>query len=213
VRVLRRLARWRAGVPALARKVARVGVPLALVVLLVRGCRDERGPTRALELGTGLRATAEVEARGIDGVWKACDYAPLTGSYVCGGLAVAYDAMANLLNDAPPSWGFNTPAILASAYAPGVELRVRLRARLDGRYWTAVSEDQISLEVAGEQAREIDRAIVDYEDKGEREVVLRAAIPMTWWAFTFVREDTLLPDRAHLRRPPAEAPAELRAIR
>jgi hypothetical protein len=213
VRVLRRLARWRAGVPALARTAARVGVPLALVALLVRGCRDERGPVLALELGSGLRGTAEVEARGFDGAWKACDYARLTGSYVCDGLVVAYDAMANLLNDAPPSWGFNTPAIIASAYAPGVELRVRLGGVLAGRYWTAVSEGQVLLEVSGEEAREIDRAIIDYVDKGERAIVLRAPVPMTWWSFTFVREDTLLPRRAHLRRPPEEPPAEVRAIR
>jgi hypothetical protein len=214
-RVLRRLARLRgrarAGLPRLLRAAARIGVPLLLLALLVRGCRDEHRPARALELGSGLRGTATVEARGPDGAWRTCGYARLPGSYVCDGLAVAYDAMAGLLNDAPPSWGFNTPAIAASAYVPGVELRVRLRERLAGRYWMAASEGTVALRVGDEPARDVDRAILDYADAGERSIELRAAIPTTWWSFTFVREDTLFSPRDHLRGPPAEPPPELSA--
>ncbi len=210
----RRRARLRARSPRLAGTAARIGVPLALFALLLRGCRDERRPARSLELGTGLRATATVEARGPDGVWATCGYARLTGSHVCDGLLVAHDAMGSLLNDAPPSWGFNTPAISASAYVPGVEMRIRLRARLDGRYWMAASEGTVSIRVDGEPERDLDRAIIDYAGGGgERTIELRAAIPETWWSFTFVREDTILPRRAHLRAPPASPPPELRAHR
>jgi len=33
------------------------------------------------------------------------------------------------------------------------------------------------------------------------------------WSFTFVREDTILPDRPYLEGPPEVAPPEVRAIR
>jgi hypothetical protein len=213
VRILRRAARLRARAPRLAGVAVQIGVPLALFALLLRGCIDERRPARALELGTGLRATATVEARGFDGAWEECGYSRLTGSYTCEGLLVAYDAMAALLNDAPPSWGFNTPAIAASAYVPGVEMRVRLRARLAGRYWMAVSEHTAAVDVEAEAPRVVDRAIAEYADGGEREIEIRAAIPVTAWSFTFVREDTLMTPREHLRVPPKEAPAEVRRIR
>jgi hypothetical protein len=213
VRALRRLARLRARLPRLAGTAARIAVPLALFALLLRGCRDERRPARALELGVGLRSAATVEARGPDGAWRTCGYARLTGTHVCDGLLVAHDAMANLLNDAPPSWGFNTPAITASAYIPGVEARIRLRARLAGRYWMAVSEGTVSVRVDGEPERDLDRAVLDYAGGGERTIELRAAVPETWWSFTFVRQDTILPRRDHLRSPPASPPPELGTIR
>lgn len=215
VRALRRLARLRARTlrRLTVSAVARIGVPLVLFALLVRGCRDERRPVRALELGSGLRGTATVEARGADGSWQTCGYSRLTGSYVCAGLLVAQDAMASLLNDAPPSWGFNTPGISASASTSGVEMRVRLHERLAGRYWMAASEGTVSLEIDGEARRDVDRGIVEYADAGERRIELRAAIPKTWWTFTFVREDTLITPRDHLRPPPTEPPAAVRAIR
>ncbi|HWO19728.1 MAG TPA: hypothetical protein VNO30_13175 [Kofleriaceae bacterium] len=211
VRILRHLARLRARARRLARPAVRIGVPLALVALVARGCRDEYRPALALELGAGLRGTATVEARGADGAWHDCGYTLWTGGYVCPGLAVAYDAMAGLLNDAPPSWAFNTPAIAASAFVPGVELRVRLRERLAGRYWMAASEGTARLAVSGEPGRDVDRTIVDYADTGDRSIELRAAIPTAWWSFTFVREDTLFPPREHLRAPPDEPPPELGA--
>jgi hypothetical protein len=219
VRALRGLVRLRVGVPWLVRGAARIGVPLALLALAVRGCRDELRPARALELGAGVRATAVVEARGADGAWQGCAYSRVTSAYVCEGLLMAYDGIAGLLNDALPSWGFNTPAIVATAYAPGVEVRIRLRARIAGRYWTAVSEGRYELAIEGEPEREIDRAVLDYGDEDEdgdrgreRGVELRAVVPMSWWALTFVREDTLIPPREHLRAPPEEPPPALRAI-
>lgn len=210
IRILRRLARARTRLPRLAHLAARVGIPLALFILLIRGCADERRPARALELGTGLRATASVDARGDGGPWQSCDYARLTAVYACDGLVVAYDAMANLLNDAPPSWGFNTPAIYATAYVPGVELRIRLRERLAGRYWMAANTRAATVDISGEEPRAVERTIVDYADTGERTIEIRAPVPTSWWSFTFIREDALLPSRKHLRPPPDEPPPELR---
>jgi hypothetical protein len=214
VRILRRAAAVRARLRGRGALAARIGVPLGLLVLLVRGCSDELGAARSLELGTGLRPTASVEARmGGAGAWQTCGYSPLTAIYTCDGLVFAYDGMAALLNDAPPSWGFNTPAIIAAAYGPGVELRVRLHARLAGRYWMAASDHTATLEVSGEAQRVVDRAIVEYTDDGERTIEVRATVPTTSWQLTFVREDTLLTPREHLRQPPKEAPPELRGVR
>ena len=107
--------------------------------------------------------------------------------------------------------------VLTQAAAPdaGALLRgCRERAkRLEGRYWMAASEGAADLEVSGEPVHAVDRSILDYADTGERSIELRAAIPMTWWSFTFVREDTLITPRDHLRAPPQDAPAEVRAIR
>jgi hypothetical protein len=211
-RGLRVLAGWRRRWPAVGAVAIRAGVPLALVVLVVRGSRDAGDDTRALELGSGLRATASVEARKLDGAWQACDYSRLTGAYDCDGLVVASDATANLLNDAVPSWGFIAPAITASAYTPGVEIRIRLRAKLSGAYYAAVSDDEAELRVEGEASRTLRRERLVYDDRGERTVEIRGNVPMTSWAFSFVREDTLLPPRPFLDGPPDAAPPEVRAI-
>ena len=211
-RALRVLAGWRARWPRLGAVAIRAGVPLALVALAARGCREAGDDARALELGGGLRATASVEARKLDGAWQDCDYSRLTGEYDCDGLLEARDATANLLNDAVPSWGFVTPAITASADTLGVEIRVRLRARLSGAYYAAVSEDEAELVVEGEPSRTIRRERLVYDDRGERAIKIRGRVPMTSWAFTLVREDTLLPPRPFLDGPPDDAPPEVRAI-
>ena len=212
VRVLRRLAwarRRAAGAVGLA---IRIGVPLGLGILIVRGCRDDRQPIRALALGHGARATASVEARVVGDAWQACDYVRVSGAFHCDGLVTAYDATASLLNDAAPSWGFVTPAIVASADTNGVEMRVRLRARLDGTYAAAVSEGTVELATDDAPARTFERGTLDYADIGERTIELRALVPTTSWAFTFVREDTIVPPRPFLVGPPDAAPGEVRAI-
>ncbi|MBS1121809.1 MAG: hypothetical protein H6Q90_4037 [Deltaproteobacteria bacterium] len=211
--VLRRLARARGRLPKLVRVAAVYGVPLVLVVLVARGCRDAGRPVDALALGTGLRGNARVEARADDGAWQTCGYSSWQGAYLCDGLLVAFDGMTTLLNDATPSWAFNTPGLLASADRTGVEMRVRFHEQLAGTYWTATSGDSVTLDVSGEATRVIDRAIIDYADLGERFLELRARVPTTWWSFTFVREPTLVPERAFLAKPPAGPPAEVSAIR
>ncbi len=211
VRVLRRLAILHRKTPALAKVAAQVGVPLALVLLLARGCVDRAGPTKALELGSGLRAEATVEARLTDGDWETCGYSAVTATYSCDQLLVAYDGMAALLNDAAPSWGFNTPAIVASAHRDSVEMRIRLRARLDGTYWAAAS-DTASFKVQNASPRAIDREILVYSDDDARTIEIRAAVPTTTWQFTMVREDTIVPPRPFLAGPPATAPREVSGI-
>ncbi len=209
LRVLRRLVVLRRKLPS-TRKVATIGVPLVVVILLARGCADASGPVKALELGSGLTAAASVEARLDGGEWQRCDYQRLQGTYLCDGLLSAYDGMTSLLNDAMPSWGFNTPGLIASADVPGVEMRVRWREHLAGTYWTATTGEGVALDVNGEGTRYIDRAVVVYPDQGRRTIELTAPIPTTTWQFTFVREDTLVPPRPYLAKPPDEPPASVR---
>ena len=200
--------RW----PNAGRLAIRVGVPVALVALLLRGCRDDGGETSALMLGGGLRAAASVEARTHDGAWQACGYVALTGTFECAGVATAYDGTASLLNDAAPSWAFVTPAIIAFASTDDAEIRIRIDARLSGMYWAAVSEGSVALARDGDPLRTIERRKLAYVDRGERTIEIRAQLPMTSWAFTFVREDTLVPPRPFLDAPPEAPPAEVRAI-
>lgn len=208
LRTLRKIATLRKRLPS-SRKLATVGVPLILVILLVRGCSEASGVAKALQLGSGIRSSASVEARYQGGEWQRCDYNRLQGLYLCEGLLAAYDGMTALLNDAMPSWGFNTPGILASADVPGVEMRVRWREHLGGTYWTATTGDGVALDVSGEGTRFIDRTVIPYTDIGRRTIEVTAPIPTTLWQFTFVREDTLLPPRPYLAKPPDEPPAGL----
>jgi len=184
-----------------------------LVVLLVRGCRDDAGEARALMLGGGLRAAAAVDARITDGAWQSCSYVAVTGTFECAGLATAYDATARLLNDARPSWGFLTPAIVAFAATSDVEIRIRLHARLSGMYDTAVSEGSVELACEGDPTRTIERRRILYGDRGDRAIEIRSKLPMRSWSFAFVRDDTLAPPRPFLDGPPDTPPASVRAIR
>lgn len=153
-----------------------------------------------------------MEARTRDGAWQACGYVALTGTFECAGVATAYDGTASLLNDAAPSWAFVTPAIIAFASTDDVEIRIRIDARLSGMYWAAVSEGSVALARDGDPLRTIERRKLAYVDRGERTIEIRAQLPMTSWAFTFVREDTLVPPRPFLDAPPDAPPAEVRAI-
>ena len=212
--ILHRLALERRRLPRLLGLATRYGIPLACIALLARGCRDDRSITQSLELGTGARATATVEGRTGDGPWQTCDYSRLEGVHYCDGLVIATDGMAATLNDSAPSWGFNTPAILVTPDEPDAEVRIRLRGRLSGTYWTAASAGSATLEVEGDQQRVVTRSILTYGDEGEREIEIRAKLPSyDAWSFTFVHEDTLLPPRPFLDPPPATAPPAIRAIR
>ncbi|MGH2897988.1 MAG: hypothetical protein ACRDMZ_04885, partial [Solirubrobacteraceae bacterium] len=190
----------------------RVGLPAIFVVLWARGCVVAGRPAAALELGSGLRATATVEARKLGGEWQDCGYTQLTGEYHCDGLVSAYDSTASLINDAPPSWAFVTPAISASADTVGVEIRIRLRARLAGTYEAAVSEGTALVSLDDGPAKEIEREVLDLADRGERAIEIRGSVPLSTWSFTFVRQDAIVPARPFLEGPPDEAPASVRAI-
>jgi uncharacterized membrane protein len=192
--------------------VVRAGVPALLLTLAARGCRDAGREALAIELGSGLRQTASVSARKLEGAWQDCGYSRATGVYDCDGLATACDATTTLVNDAAPSWAFVTPAITASADTPGVEIRIRLRAHLSGRYEVATSEGSAELAVEGEAMRAIEREQIELADRGERAIEIRAKVPTTGWAFTMVRNDTIVPPRPFLDGPPDEPPAEVRAV-
>jgi hypothetical protein len=203
IRILRRAARLRARLPM--RIAAQIGVPLVVIVLFAKGCADTTGPVKALELGSGVRASdVTVEARFTDGDWRDCSYSRVTAIYTCDGMLQAYDGMTALLNDARPSWGFNTPGIVAYALAGDVEMRVRVHGELDGTYWVAASSTA-TLAVSGESPRDVERAILVYGSDQERTIELRANIPQTQWHFTMVREDTIIPER-HYPKPPEVAP-------
>ncbi len=211
--LLRRVARLRARSPRYAQLAVRYGIPAICFVLLARGCVQDRAVTRSIELGTGVRATATVEARVTDGEWEDCSYSRIEGGFYCPGLVEAHDGMTALLNDAMPSWGFNTPGIIINPEDPSAEVRIKLKARLDGTYWIA-SSGSVALSVEGNEDQAITRKVVPYADAGEREIVIQASMTGTdTWSFTFVHEDTILPERPYLAPPPDSAPAAVRAVR
>jgi hypothetical protein len=213
-RILRRLARARAQLPRLAKPAVAIGVPLVLVALVVRGCVEDHRVTRALVLGSGVRSTASVEARFAGTTWEACAYSRVEGSYTCPGLLSAEDGITNTLTDAAPSWGFNTPGIVVTPELPGVEVRVRVDARLAGVYRMAASEGDVTLDIAGLPSETVTRIVRDFGELGERTVELRATIGGSGsWSFTMVHDDAIVPPRPFLAPPPAAAPASVRAIR
>ncbi|HEY5944280.1 MAG TPA: hypothetical protein VIV40_02265, partial [Kofleriaceae bacterium] len=63
-----------------------------------------------------------------------------------------------------------------------------------------------TLAVSGEADRVVDRMIASYADEGTRTIELTVALPTTWWQFTFVRDDTMLPSRSYLVPPPEGPP-------
>ena len=212
--LLRRLARLRARSPRAVALGVRLGIPVVCVVLLARGCIQDRAITPGLVLGSGVRATATVEGRVTDGEWETCDYSRLEGDYYCKGLFEAHDGMTTLLNDAMPSWAFNTPGFVVTPEDPNAEIRITLHARLAGTYWAASSSGAVTVSVAGEKEEGFTRKLLTYSDEGERDVTVRATLPtVDTWSFTFVREQTIIPDRPFLAPPPPSAPAVIRAIR
>jgi hypothetical protein len=208
VRILRRVARVRAEIPRYVRPVARVAVPFAILALLVRSCSLASQPVRDLEVGSGIRGVATVEALGDDGTWETCDYDRVVGEYRCNGAVSVYDGMANTINDLYPSWSFNTPAIIANADRP-VEVKITLHERLGGTYWTAAGSGRAELVIEGDLPRMIDnRTVITLGEIGERTIEIRASVA-SLWSFSFVRYDTIEPDRTDLVEAPPLAPASL----
>lgn len=212
VRALRRIALAHRRVRPHLRRATRIAVPAVLLVLLVRGCVERGGITKSVEVGSGLRASAMIEARLPDGEWETCSYSRLEGVYYCTGLVSVQDGMAATLNDAAPSWGFNTPAILVEPDTSGVEVRIHIPVHLAGTYWIATSGDHASLSIAGD-VRSVTRSIEVYADRGADELVITTQLSSyNAWSFTMVREDTLLPPRDFLVAPPESAPESLRGL-
>jgi hypothetical protein len=206
VRILRRLAVLRARVPRAAHLAVMYGVPLVIVVLIARSCIATSGPALALEVGSGIRGTASVEARVTGGAWETCTYDRLPGEYRCDGLVKVYDGMTQTVNDIHPSWPFVTPAIVAAPDRDDVEIRVRLRERLSGTYWAAVGEGSAEISFNGDMPRNVDRnkEVIDLGD-ADRTIEIDGHVG-AGWSFTFVRQDTLEPDRSYLVPPPSRMP-------
>jgi hypothetical protein len=214
IRVLRRYVRMRRRIARSTPWLVRAGVLAVGALLFVRGCATSVSPASAFLVGSGLRGTADVEARSFGGDWRTCDYSRLTGEYECDGLVEVTDATANLLNDAPPSWPLIAPAVIANAYMPGVEVRVSRELRLAGRYWAAASSPA-TLVVGDTAPRELDTANQEHDVlDGTHTVRFEGTVPFpSPLKLTFVAEDRLEPPRPFLAPPPDEPPAAVRAIK
>jgi hypothetical protein len=214
VTVLRQLARARAWSHGRIATAIELGVPVTLAVLAARGWLADSGRTPALLVGSGLRAVATVEARLGGGRWQDCPYSAMAGRFRCDGVVAVSDATANVLNDAPPSWPFITPAISAIAEAPAVEVRISMYAQLSGRYWATTTFGTAELQVGSDPSHTIGaRTLLDFEDRGEQTVTLTGRVPQgpPWFA-TVVAEDALEPDRTFLAEPPRTPPSAVSAI-
>ncbi len=215
VRALRKLARVRAVAGPYVGKVVDIGVPVTIIGLLIAGVVGTRQPASAFLVGSsGIRPVATVEARVDSGAWQDCSFSPVTGVYRCEGVVNVSDSSVNLLNDAPPSWAFITPAITASPEMAGVQLRISRRIRLGGAYWVGVDKGTVKMAADADFKHEFGaRSTLDMTT-GTYNVVLETTLQDTGaTSITIVREDTLVPVRAYLAPPPAMAPAAISAIR
>jgi hypothetical protein len=213
IRILRRVARIRTLALGRAWLAVRIGVPLVVLVLFARGCIQSERPTLALQVGSGMRGTSTVWARPPNGDWRRCGYHRTDGTYLCDNVALVYDAMAATLNDAPPSWGFNTPGILIEPQTSGVEVNITVPAKLVGTYWCAASEGSATLLVDGaSESRHITRAVHAFSDTGAEKATIHAQLGNVPSVITCVREETILPPRGFLQQPPDDPPASVLAI-
>src|SRR5262249_47555319 len=75
----------------LVRPAITVGLPIVLVIVVGRSCVVASRPVAALRVGSGIRGTADVEARAPGGTWQTCGYGRVVGEYRCGDLATVQD--------------------------------------------------------------------------------------------------------------------------
>jgi hypothetical protein len=208
VRFLRRLARVRARACAFGARRAALAVPVGLGVLVAVGIHAERAPAKALAVGSGARPLAMVEARVPNGTWQTCDYSALTGDYSCDGLATVRDGMATVVDDAPPSWPFTTPAVIATADGDDdVEIRIARTMHLAGRYWAQAKGGKATLSIAGQPDLELDgRELVDEPD-GDHDLAITATVPADGGTkLVLVSVRAIEPPRPYLAPPPETSP-------
>ena len=208
VRALRRLARVRRWLCAHGAERAKLAVPGLLAVLVGAGLYARRKPARALVIGGGSRALATVEARLPGGAWQTCDFSALSDSFSCGGLATVRDGMATVVDDAPPSWPFTTPAVIATTDGDDdVEVRITRTMKLAGRYWAQAKGGDATLSITGQPDHPLkDRVIVE-PPAGDQGVRITAKVPAAGGTkLVFVAETALEPPRPFLA-PPPDAPA------
>lgn len=215
-RALRRVAAGRAWVLARTGRVLDVAVPVVVAALLAFGFLAWRGPAGAVLVGSsGIRPSATVEARlGGDGaVWETCGFWAMTGTYRCDGLVSVTDTTLNLLNDAPPSWAFISPAITATPETPGIEVRITRRLRLGGTYWLGTNTGAATIKLDDEIAHGFGKRSGIEVPRGTYTVVLTAQLPDTAaQSIAVVQASTLVPARPFLAPPPDTAPASVTAI-
>ena len=202
-RVLRRVAIARR---AIAKRIPRAGVLVPVIVagLLAWGVLGWLRPAKDVGVGSGLRALSTVQARLPGEVdWRDCGYSRVTGEYRCDGLVTVFDSTTAVLDDAPPSWPFNTPSISASIDDQAVELRVFVNGELDGTYWAGSTSGSAEVGVTGRPAHRVEYTTPLVFDHETRTLGIRAIVDRPNWAFTMVRVDTIEPDRGYLVPPPA----------
>ncbi len=118
--------------------------------VLLWGLATRTRPDPALQLGSALFGRAQVEVQGPDASWTPCPYSVLRGGYRCAGPILVQDGMVDLLNDAPPSPPFSVPAVRITSWSKYPRaVRVRVDARLSGRYWAATNAGPAELSPEG----------------------------------------------------------------
>ena len=91
-----------------------------------------------------------------------------------------------MINDASPSWAFNTPSMTADILAP-CELRIFVDARLQGTYWAGSTSGSADLTVEGEPRQEHIgyTTAVTYDEDDTRTLEIEATLAGgANWAFT-----------------------------
>jgi hypothetical protein len=165
---------------------------VATTVLIWWAVRDSSVPEPAIIVGGGMRSTATVSARAIDGQWQDCNYHRLLGEYACPGLLTASDRVATLLNDDTASWPFPTPSIVAIPQRTGVSVRVSMNRRVNGRYWIASSNADGTVTVDDKLLTLSHPTIANYSFDDKVAITVQCEdIPLAGWKFTMVREDAI----------------------
>ncbi|MEZ4364662.1 MAG: hypothetical protein R2939_00030, partial [Kofleriaceae bacterium] len=175
---------------------------IAIAIGLAGGALvGSRAPTSHLQVGTGLRPTAEAWID-VGAGWDACSFSAARARLLCPGGVDIYDVTTTLLGDEQPGWPFTTPAIRVDAPHP-VQVRLGFDVRLTGRYWIAASGAAFTVDLGDGSPGSLAAQRV-LEVAGERDhLTLTGAVAGTA-TLTWVREDALAP--APVGPPPPPAP-------
>ena len=192
----------------LKRHRKRVGLAaFGLFVLMSLGASivSSRRPAKALQIGNGLRAGALVEVRSGGGEWRSCGYAALYGTYRCPGRVVVQDSVAGLLNDAPPSLPFVVPVIHVASPVNSIQLRVSMKARLEGEYWAGTNGGVARLDISGEPKVKLSgrsRRHIFLPAGVARDITLTTSVPAGQvLQIAFVQRMRLEPERGYVSAP------------
>jgi hypothetical protein len=204
-RILRWMVRTRRVFSAEGKRVGVVALGVAVVALFVAGAWTSRANATALEVGNGLVGAVDVEARSPGKRWRHCPYSVLHGGYRCPGPLLIQDSVADLLEDAPPSWPFSVPAIVVASSTRAAEVRIQLDARLAGEYWAVTSGADVSF--SADSSRSVlnatQQSLVFGATAGPRKVVLETRVAEgETLKIAFVRRDRLDPERGYASPPP-----------